>query len=89
MGPKMLLSGAASNWCIRATAYGAPDGTDDFTLIEAADPTGTIELEDGARIETAAIIMELNIAVARHSCPGLMNGAASAEKVNFAISGGI
>ena len=79
----MVLAGAATNWCIRATAYGALDRGYDLTLIEDAHTTGTIELENGTRIEAANIINELNIAMTWLSYPGLANGTATAEAVNF------
>ena len=59
----IVLVGAATNWCVRATAYGALDRGYDLTLIKDAHTTETIELEDGTRIEAANIIHELNIAM--------------------------
>ena len=47
----IALAGAATNWCIRATAYGALERGYDLTLIKDAHTTGTMELDDGARIE--------------------------------------
>lgn len=79
----IVLAGAATNWCIRATAYGALDRGYDLTLIEDAHTTGPIELENGARIEAADIIQELNIAMTWVSYPGRTNDAASAEAVDF------
>jgi len=40
----IALAGAATNWCIRATAYGALDRGYDLTLIKDAHTTGTMEL---------------------------------------------
>ena len=47
----IVLAGAATNWCIRATAYGALDRGYDLTLIEDAHTTGTMELGRGTKIE--------------------------------------
>jgi nicotinamidase-related amidase len=80
----IVLAGAATNWCIRATAYGALDRGYDLTLINDAHTTGTIELEDGTKIEAANIILELNIAMKWLSYPGRTNGTASAEEIHFA-----
>jgi nicotinamidase-related amidase len=80
----IILAGAATNWCIRATAYGALDRGYDLTLIKDAHTTGTIELEDGTKIEAADIILELNIAMKWLSYPGRTNGTASAEEIDFA-----
>lgn len=83
----IALAGAATNWCIRATAYGALDRGYDLTLIEDAHTTGSIELENGARIEAANVIDELNIVMTWVSYPDLKNGTATAEDVDFNIGG--
>ena len=85
----IVLAGAATNWCIRATAYGALDRGYDLTLIKDAHTTGTLELENGIIIEAANIIRELNIAMTWLSYPGRTNMTASAEEVDFAIPGGV
>jgi len=80
----VVLAGAATNWCIRATAYGALDRGYDLTLIEDAHTTGTMELDSGVRIEAADIVQELNIAMTWLSYPGRTNRTATAEEVEFA-----
>jgi len=80
----IALAGAATNWCIRATAYGALDRGYDLTLIKDAHTTGTMELDDGVRIEAANIIHDLNIAMTWLNYPGRTNGTATAEEVDFA-----
>lgn len=85
----IVLAGAATNWCIRATAYGALDRGYDVTLVKDAHTTETMELEDGVHIEAADIIRELNIAMTWLSYPGRVNGTASAEEVDFTRPGGI
>ena len=85
----IALAGAATNWCIRATAYGALDRGYDLTLIKDAHTTGTMELEGGATIEAADIIRELNIAMTWLSYPGRTNGTATADEVDFATPGGV
>ncbi len=85
----IVLVGAATNWCVRATAYGALDRGYDLTLIQDAHTTETIELENDIRIEAADIIRELNIAMTWLSYPGRKNGTASVEEVDFAVPGGV
>ena len=85
----IALAGAATNWCIRATAYGALERGYDLTLIKDAHTTGTMELDDGARIEAANVIRELNIAMTWVSYPGRTNSTASVEEVDFATPGGV
>lgn len=84
-----MLAGAATNWCIRATAYGALERGYDLTLIKDAHTTGTMEFDDGTRIEAENVIHELNIAMTWLSYPGRTNGAATAEEVDFAAPGGV
>lgn len=74
----ILLAGAATNWCIRATAYGALDRGYDLTLIKDAHTTETIEFEDGDKIEAADMILELNVAMKWLSYPGRTNDTVSA-----------
>lgn len=85
----IALAGAATNWCIRATAYGALERGYDLTLIKDAHTTGTMELDNGVTIEAVNVIQELNIAMTWLSYPGRTNGTATAEEVDFASAGGV
>lgn len=85
----IILAGAATNWCIRATAYGALDRGYDLTLIKDAHTTETLELRDDLKIEAENIIHELNIAMTWLSYPGRKNGAALAEDIDFTVSGNV
>lgn len=84
----IVLAGAATNWCIRATAYGALERGYDLTLIKDAHTTETMVLDDGVRVEAPSVIQELNIAMTWLSYPGRTNGTATAEQVNFSMPGG-
>jgi nicotinamidase-related amidase len=84
----VALAGAATNWCIRATAYGALDLGYDLTLIKDAHTTDTMELDNGTKIDASNVIDELNICMTWVSYPGRTNGTATAEKVHFASPGG-
>jgi nicotinamidase-related amidase len=84
----ILLAGASTNWCIRATAYAALDRGYDLTLIDDAHTTGTMELDTGVTIEASNLIQELNVAMTWLAYPGRKNGTASAEQVRFAVPGG-
>ena len=83
----VVLAGAATNWCIRATAYGALDRGYDLTLIKDAHTTETMAV-DGVTFEASNVVQELNIAMAWLSYPGRTNGTAKAEEVDFASPGG-
>ena len=80
----IVLAGAATNWCIRATAYGALERGYDLTLIEDAHTTDSMDLDNGRRIEAASIVDELNIAMTWLSYPGRANSVAAAAEVDFA-----
>ncbi len=84
----VALAGASTNWCIRATAYGALALGYDVTLIEDAHTTSTMELDNGAKIEASNVIDELNICMTWVSYPGRTNGTATAEEVDFSNPGG-
>ena len=80
----VVLAGAQTNWCIRATAYGALDRGYDLTLVKDAHTTGTMELGNGVRIEAVSFVQDLNVAMTWLRYPGRTNGTASAEEVDFA-----
>ena len=84
----VVLAGAATNWCIRATAYGALERGYDVTLVKDAHTTETMELDDRVKIEAADVVQELNIAMTWLSYPGRKNGAATAEELDFGRPGG-
>lgn len=86
---RIALAGAATNWCIRATAYGALDRGYDLTLIKDAHTTGAMEFDDGMVIEAESIIRDLNVAMAWLSYPGRANGTATAEEIDFAATEGV
>ena len=67
----IVLAGAATNWCIRATAYGALERGYDLTLLEDAHTTDTVELNNGVTIEAVDIIRDLNMTMNWLSYPGV------------------
>lgn len=79
----IFLAGAASNWCIRATAYGALDRGFDLTLIGDAHTTETMELGPGRVVDAASVIEDLNAAMRWLSYPGRKSAVASAADANF------
>lgn len=79
----LVLAGALSNWCIRATAHAALERGLDLTLVSDAHTTGDIELEDGRVLEAAQIVEELNIAMTWMRYPGRRNATATTQAVDF------
>lgn len=80
----IVLAGAQTNWCIRATAYGALERGYDLTLVSDAHTAETMKLDDGTSIAAADMVRELNIATQWLSYPGRKNAVATAGKVDFA-----
>lgn len=80
----VVLAGAATNWCIRATAYGALERGYDLTLVQDAHSTGGMEFPDGTNVDARDIVRELNVALTWVSYPGRVNGTSKAAEVDFA-----
>lgn len=79
----IVLAGAASNWCIRATAYAALDRGYDLTLLSDAHTAPSMDLAPGRRVEAASIIDDLNTVMTWISYPGRAAATASADAVDF------
>jgi len=82
----IVLAGAITNWCIRATAYASLDRGYDLTLLKDAHTAKTIELEGGFTIEAEKIVTELNIVMTWITYPGRVCGTAKVEEVGFATT---
>jgi nicotinamidase-related amidase len=80
----VVLAGAATNWCVRATAYGALDRGYDVTLVMDAHTTSDIEFPDGRRIQARDLVDDLNVAMRWLSYPGRANRTAKAGSLDFA-----
>ena len=80
---RLVLAGAQTNWCIRATAYAALDRGYDLTLLKDAHTTEGIDLGNGSTVEASSIIADLNIAMKWLSYPGRTNGTANVEEIQF------
>lgn len=79
----ITLAGAMTNWCIRATAYGALDRGYDLTLVKDAHTAANIDLGNGKMIEAANVVADLNIAMTWLRYPGRTNGTATTKTVDF------
>lgn len=79
----IVLAGAATNWCIRATAYAALERGYDLTLVSDAHSTETLALDGGVTIAAADVIQDLNIAMTWLRYPGRRNRTATADDVAF------
>jgi nicotinamidase-related amidase len=80
----IFLAGAATNWCIRATAYGALERGFDLTLLSDAHTTEDMELEPGRVVLASGMVDDLNTAMRWLSYPGRSNAVALAHEADFA-----
>lgn len=80
---QLVLAGAASNWCIRATAYAALDRGYDLTLVSDAHTTGSMTLKNGQRIEAARVIDDLNVTMTWLRYPGRRSAAVPVDELDF------
>lgn len=84
----IVLAGAQTNWCIRATAYAALHKGYDLTLLGDAHTTASIKIEDRSKVEAAGIVKDLDVAMKWLSYPGRRNATATVEGVDFSAAGG-
>jgi len=80
---RLVLAGVATNWCVRATAFGALERGYDCTIISDAHTTTSIELSDGRRIEAADIVTEFNLNLHWERYPGRTGAATPLAELDF------
>lgn len=85
---RIVLAGAKSNWCIRATAYGALERGFDLTLVGDAHTTSDVELGPGRRVAARSMIEDLNAAMRWLEYPGRKNEVVNASEVDFGMPAG-
>lgn len=83
----VVLAGAETNWCIRATAYGALERGYDLTLVSDAHTATPIEIEPGRPLDIARIVEDLNLGMTWVRYPGRKNRTARAAELDFAALG--
>ena len=79
----IYLAGAATNWCIRATAYAALERGYDVSLLSDAHTTQDMEIESGRIVEARSVIDDLNLAMRWLAYPGRSNEAVPVAEANF------
>lgn len=79
----LVLCGAVTSWCIRATAYGALDRGYDLTLIGDAHIAKTMPMGDGEAVEARDIVREMNVVLQWVAYPGRRNRVVTAEDLAF------
>jgi nicotinamidase-related amidase len=79
----LVLGGASSPWCIRATAYAALERGYDLTLLADAHTNHGATLEGGCRLAATDIADELNLTMTWLSYPGRRNTAIKVDALSF------
>lgn len=82
----LILAGAQTNWCVRATAYAALDRGYDLTLLKDAHTTRDIDLGGGAKVEASSMVADLNVTMKWLSYPGRKSATAATEEMAFAVA---
>lgn len=80
---RVVLAGAASNWCIRATAYGALERGFDLTLLADGHTTADMPLGPDRVVLARSVVDDLNTAMRWLSYPGRSNAVVNAAELDF------
>lgn len=80
---RVVLAGAATNWCIRATAYAAVDRGYNLTLVGDAHSTESLQLPGGATVPAQAIVHDLNAVFEWLSAPKVQTKVLPTSGVSF------
>lgn len=75
---EVVLAGACTNWCIRASAYAALERGFDLCLLRDAHTTESMDLGH-RQVQAADIVADLNVAMQWLSYPGRRNRAISVD----------
>lgn len=79
----LLLCGAVTSWCIRATAYAALERGYDLTLIGDAHIAKRLDTGNGTVVEADALVREFNSVLPWLSYPGRRNRMVPATELSF------
>jgi len=78
---EVIITGAATNWCIRATTFSALTKGYDLTLISDAHTTENINLSDERIIYAEDIICEFNIGIKFIEYPEIQTRIVSSDEL--------
>lgn len=79
----IVLCGAVTGWCIRATAYAALERGYDLTLIGDGHIAKRLDTGEGTVVEADAIVREFNAVLPWLSYPGRRNRVVCAREISF------
>ncbi|MFC5435980.1 isochorismatase family protein [Rhodanobacter umsongensis] len=80
---RIVLAGAATNWCIRSTAYATLDRGYDLTLVSDAHSTESLNTSDGTVVPAKLIVADLNTVMQWISAPGVKTEVKPTAEIRF------
>ena len=80
---RVVLAGASTNWCIRATAFSALERGYDLTLVSDGHTTESLEFSDGKIIPAESIVAEFTVGMKWISVPRVKVEVTKAEDLAF------
>jgi nicotinamidase-related amidase len=80
---RLVIAGAATNWCVRATAYAAVDRGYDLLLVSDAHSTESLDFGNGKVIPAEMIVAEFNTAIKWLSVPKVRTEVRKTSEVAF------
>jgi nicotinamidase-related amidase len=79
----IVLCGAVTSWCIRATAYGALERGYDLSLIGDGHIAKTLSVGHGEAVDARDIVREFNVVMQGLAYPGRRNRVVAVEELAF------
>jgi nicotinamidase-related amidase len=80
---RIVLAGAATNWCIRAAAYAALERGYDLTLVGDGHTTSDADSGNGTVLAAEGMVDDLNLAMTWLDYPGRESATVRADEVDF------
>jgi nicotinamidase-related amidase len=80
---RIVLAGAATNWCIRATAYSAVDRGFNLALVSDAHSTESMQFKDGRSVSAESIVTDLNVVFKWLSVPNVRTEVMDTASIGF------
>ncbi len=78
---RLAIVGGQTNWCVRATSYGALDRGYDLVLVKDAHSTEDIEFESGEVVTAKSMVDDLNVTMRWISFPGRTSTTSAAAEL--------
>jgi nicotinamidase-related amidase len=80
---RIVLAGAATNWCIRSTAYSAMDRGYDLVIASDAHSTENLAADNGKAVSAQDIVAEFNAVMRWISAPDVRIEIEATQDISF------